>query len=87
METVKIDLTGSFSGQTITMRKRISARVLIDLQGDPATQFAAFERLVVEHTLLDLDGKATDSVLDAPVEALTQAMDKWALAINTLPNA
>lgn len=87
METVKIDLTGAFTGQTITMRKRVSARVLIDLQGDPATQFAAFERLVVEHTLLDLDGKATDSVLDAPVEALTQAMDKWALAINTLPNA
>lgn len=87
METVKIDLTGSFSGQTITMRKRISARVLIDLQGDPATQFAAFEKLVVEHTLLDLDGNAADSVLDAPVEAITQAMDKWAAAINTLPNA
>ena len=87
METVKIDLTGVFAGQTIELRKRISARVLIDLQGDPGTQFAAFEKLVVSHTLLDLDGKPAESVLDAPVDALTQAMDKWAAALNTLPNA
>lgn len=87
METVKIDLVGAFAGQTITMRKRISARVLIDLQGDPATQFNAFEKLVVSHTLLDLDGNPAKSVLDAPVEAITQAMEHWATALNTLPNA
>jgi hypothetical protein len=87
METVQIDLVGAFAGQTITMRKRISARVLIDLQGDPGTQFAAFEKLVVAHTVLDLDGNPAESILDAPVEAITQAMDKWAAALNTLPNA
>lgn len=87
METVKIDLTGAYAGQTITMRKKISARVLIDLQGEPATQFAAFEKLVVEHTLLDLDGNPAESILDAPVEAITQAMEHWAAALNTLPNA
>jgi len=87
METVKIDLTGAYAGQTITMRKKISARVLIELQGDPAKQFAAFEKLVVAHTLLDLDGNPAESILDAPVDAITQAMEHWATALNTLPNA
>lgn len=85
MNTVRIELDGDFAGQHIELQKRVSARVLIDLQGEPAVQFAAFERLVVSHSLKGLDGLPCESVLDAPVEALAQAMQKWAQALGTLP--
>lgn len=87
METVKIELSGEFAGWWIEMRKRVSARVLIDLQGEPAVQFAAFEKLTVAHNFKGIDGNAAESVLDAPVDAVAQAMTKWSESLATLPNA
>ena len=42
MDTVKIELDGAFAGWNIELRRNVSARILIDLQGDTAVQFAAF---------------------------------------------
>jgi hypothetical protein len=43
--------------------------------------------LVVSHNFKDIDGKTADDILDAPVAAITAAMEKWATAISALPNA
>jgi hypothetical protein len=87
MDTVKIELDGVYAGWTIELRRNVSARILIELQGDTAVQFAAFARLVVSHNFKDIDGKTADDILDAPVAAITAAMEKWATAISALPNA
>jgi hypothetical protein len=87
MDTVKIELDGSYAGWTIELRRNVSARILIDLQGETAVQFAAFAKLVVSHNFKDIDGNATDDILDAPVASITAAMEKWAAAISSLPNA
>jgi len=87
MDTVKIELDGVYAGWTIELRRNVSARILIELQGDTAVQFAAFARLVVSHNFRDIDGKTADDILDAPVAAITAAMEKWATAISALPNA
>jgi predicted RNase H-like nuclease len=87
METVKIELDGVYAGWNIELRRNVSARILIELQGDSAVQFAAFAKLVVSHNFKDIDGTAADDILDAPVAAITAAMEKWATAISTLPNA
>ena len=87
METVKIELDGSYAGWTIELRRNVSARILIDLQGETAVQFSAFGKLVVSHNFKDIEGNPADDILDAPVAAITSAMEKWAAAISTLPNA
>jgi hypothetical protein len=87
MDTVKIELDGAFAGWNIELRRNVSARILIDLQGDTAVQFSAFAKLVVSHNFKDIDGNATDDILDAPVTAITASMEKWATAISALPNA
>ena len=87
METVKIELDGSYAGWTIELRRHVSARILIDLQGETAVQFAAFGKLVVGHNFKDIEGNPAEDILDAPVAAITDAMTKWAAAISTLPNA
>jgi hypothetical protein len=87
MDTVKIELDGAFAGWIIELRRNVSARILIDLQGDTAVQFAGFAKLVVSHNFKDIDGNATDDILDAPVSAITASMEKWATAISALPNA
>jgi len=87
MDTVKIELDGVYAGWTIELRRNVSARILIELQGDTAVQFAAFAKLVVSHNFKDIDGKTADDILDAPVAAITAAMEKWATAISALPNA
>jgi len=87
MDTVKIELDGVYAGWTIELRRNVSARILIELQGDTAVQFAAFARLVVSHNFKDIDGNVADDILDAPVAAITAAMEKWATAISALPNA
>jgi predicted RNase H-like nuclease len=87
MDTVKIELDGSYAGWTIELRRNVSARILIELQGDTAVQFAAFAKLVVSHNFKDIEGNAADDILDAPVTAITAAMEKWAAAISALPNA
>lgn len=87
MDTVKIELDGVYAGWTIELRRNVSARILIDLQGETAVQFAAFGKLVVGHNFKDLDGNPAEDILDAPVAAITDAMGKWAAAISALPNA
>jgi predicted RNase H-like nuclease len=87
MDTVKIELDGSYAGWSIELRRNVSARILIDLQGETSVQFAAFAKLVVKHNFKDIEGNVADDILDAPVAAITAAMEKWASAISTLPNA
>jgi hypothetical protein len=87
MDTVKLELDGSYAGWTIELRRNVSARILIDLQGETSVQFAAFAKLVVNHNFKDIEGKPADDILDAPVSAITTAMEKWAAAISALPNA
>ena len=87
MDTVKLELDGSYAGWTIELRRNVSARILIDLQGETSVQFAAFAKLVVNHNFKDIEGKPADDILDAPVAAITAAMEKWAAAISALPNA
>jgi len=87
MDTVKIELDGAYAGWTIELRRNVSARILIELQGDSAVQFAAFAKLVVTHNFKDIEGNAAGDILDAPVAAITSAMEKWATAISALPNA
>lgn len=87
MDTVKIELDGSYAGWTIELRRNVSARILIELQGETAVQFAAFAKLVVNHNFKDIDGNDAEDILDAPVAAITAAMEKWAGAISALPNA
>lgn len=87
MDTVKIELDGSYTGWAIELRRNVSARILIELQGETAVQFAAFAKLVVSHNFKDIEGNPAKDVLDAPVAAITAAMEKWATAISSLPNA
>lgn len=87
METVKIELDGSYAGWAIELRRNVSARILIELQGETAVQFAAFAKLVVSHNFKAIDGTPAEDILDAPVAAITAAMEKWATAISALPNA
>jgi hypothetical protein len=87
MDTVKIELDGSYAGWTIELRRNVSARILIELQGETAVQFAAFAKLVVNHNFKDIEGNPAEDILDAPVAAITAAMEKWAAAISALPNA
>lgn len=87
MDTVKIELDGSYAGWAIELRRNVSARILIELQGETAVQFAAFAKLVVSHNFKDIEGNDAEDILDAPVAAITAAMEKWAAAISTLPNA
>lgn len=87
MDTVKIELDGSYAGWIIELRRNVSARILIELQGETAVQFAAFAKLVVSHNFKDIEGNDAEDILDAPVAAITAAMEKWAAAISTLPNA
>lgn len=87
METVKIELDGVFAGWTIELRRNVSARILIELQGESSVQFAAFAKLVVSHNFKDIDGDPAEDILDAPVAAITASMEKWAAAISALPNA
>lgn len=87
MDTLKIELDGAYAGWTIELRRNVSARILIELQGETAVQFAAFAKLVVSHNFKDIEGNDAEDILDAPVAAITAAMEKWAAAISTLPNA
>lgn len=87
MDTVKLELDGSYAGWTIELRRNVSARILIELQGETAVQFAAFAKLVVNHNFKDIEGNPAEDILDAPVAAITAAMEKWAAAISALPNA
>ena len=85
--TVEIALAAPFDGWTATMRAEgVPARVMIDLQsGSVERALNAMERLIIKHNFLTEDGESAASVLDAPMDALTQAVERWSEAVAALP--
>lgn len=85
--TVDIALSSPFDGWTATMKADgIPARVFIELQsGSVERSMAAVERLIVKHNFLGEDGEPAKSVLDAPMDALSDAVAKWSEAVAALP--
>jgi hypothetical protein len=85
--TVDITLSSPFDGWTATMKADgIPARVFIELQsGDVERSLEAVARLIVKHNFLDDEGLAAKSVLDAPMDALTETIQKWSEAVASLP--
>ena len=86
--TVEIVLAAPFDGWTATMRAEgVPARVMIDLQsGSVERALNAVDRLIVKHNFLNEDGEPAASVLDAPMDALTQTVERWSEAVAALPN-
>ena len=85
--TVEIALNAPFDGWTATMRAEgVPARVMIDLQsGSVERALNAMERLIIKHNFLTEDGEPAASVLDAPMDAMTQAVERWSEAVAALP--
>jgi len=85
--TVEVALAAPFDGWTATMKADgVPARVFIELQsGNVERAMHAVERLIVSHNFLNEDGEKAESVLDAPMDALTQTIGKWSEAIAALP--
>lgn len=64
----------------------VPARVFIELQsGNVERALTALERLVVKHNFLDENGEPAKQVLDAPMDALSDAITKWSDAVAALP--
>ena len=85
--TVDIALSAPFEGWTATMKAEgVPARVFIELQsGSVERALTALERLVVKHNFLTEDGEPAKQVLDAPMDALSDAITKWSEAVAALP--
>jgi hypothetical protein len=85
--TVDISLSAPFEGWTATMKADgIPARVFIELQsGSVERSMTAVERLILSHNFLDENGDAAKSVLDAPMDAVSDAITKWSEAVAALP--
>ena len=85
--TVEVTLGAPFDGWKATMKAEgVPARVFIDLQsGNVERAMHAVEKLVVAHNFLTDTGESADSVLDAPMDALTATITKWSDAVAALP--
>lgn len=85
--TVEITLSAPFDGWTATMKAEgVPARVMIDLQsGNVERALTAIDRLIIKHNFLSSEGELAPSVLDAPMDALTQAVERWSEAVAALP--
>ena len=85
--TVQVSLSAPFEGWTATMRAEgVPARIFIELQsGNVERSMKAMERLIVAHNFLDETGEPAASALDAPMDALTDAIGKWSDAVAALP--
>jgi hypothetical protein len=85
--TVEITLSAPFDGWTATMKAEgVPARVFIELQsGNAERALKALERLIVKHNFLTEDGEPATEVLDAPMDALSDAITKWSDAVAALP--
>lgn len=86
--TVEVSLGAPFDGWKATMKAEgVPARVFIDLQsGNVERAMHAVERLIVEHNFLTETGDEAESVLDAPMDALTEVIGKWSEAVAALPS-
>jgi hypothetical protein len=85
--TVEVTLSAPFDGWTATMKAEgVPARVFIELQsGNAERALKALERLIVKHNFLTEDGEPATEVLDAPMDALSDAISKWSDAVAVLP--
>jgi hypothetical protein len=85
--TVDVKLAAPFEGWTATMKAEgVPARVFIELQsGNAERALNALKRLVVSHNFLTDDGEPATDVLDAPMDALSDAIAKWNDAVAALP--
>ena len=85
--TVDVVLSAPFEGWTATMKAEgVPARVFIELQsGNVERAMNALKRLVVSHNFLNEDGAPAEDVLDAPMDAITDAITKWSEAVAALP--
>ena len=85
--TVVVTLAAPYDGWTATMKADgVPARVFIDLQsGNVERAMNAVEKLVTNHNFLTDAGEPAASVLDAPMDALTQTVSKWSDAVAALP--
>jgi hypothetical protein len=85
--TVDIVLSAPFEGWTATMKAEgVPARIFIELQsGSVERALTALERLVIKHNFLTEDGEPAKQVLDAPMDALSDAITKWSEAVAALP--
>jgi hypothetical protein len=85
--TVDITLSAPFDGWTATMKAEgVPARIFIELQsGSVERALNALERLVIKHNFLTEDGEPAKQVLDAPMDALSDAITKWSDAVAALP--
>ena len=85
--TVDIALSAPFEGWTATMKAEgVPARIFIELQsGSVERALTALERLVIKHNFLTEDGEPAKQVLDAPMDALSDAITKWSDAVAALP--
>ncbi len=81
-----VELDGQFAGWRCTLRPQVSARILLDLEsGNAARAMGAFAKLVLEHNFKGLDGEPIEDILDAPIDALTATVEKWAAGNNLDP--
>jgi len=85
--TVEVRLAAPFDGWEATMKAEgVPARILIDLQsGEAERAMRAVERLIVKHNFLTDDGEPAKTIIDAPMDALTQTVEKWSEAVAALP--
>jgi hypothetical protein len=64
----------------------VPARVFIELQSGSAERaLNALQKLVIKHNFLTEDGEPATEVLDAPMDALSDAITKWSDAVAALP--
>ena len=90
-DPVIVHLDGDFTGWHATFRPltRISARVLIDLESDSmAIRLQAYTKMILSvEGWSDLDGNPTSDPLEAPVQALENAAEKFITETASLPKA
>lgn len=90
-DPVIVRLDGDFTGWTAIFRPltRISARVLIDLESDSmGTRLQAYTKMILSvEGWSDLDGNPTSDPLEAPVQALENAAEKFIAETTALPKA
>jgi len=81
-----VELDGQFAGWRCELRPQISARILLELEsGVPARALEAFAKVIMSHNFKGLDGEPVEDVLDAPIDALTATIEKWAASNNLDP--
>lgn len=81
-----VRLDGDYAGWECELRPQVSARILLELEsGNPSRALGAFAQIVLKHNFKGIDGEPIEDVLDAPIEALTLTIQKWAETNNLDP--